>query len=97
MKDDATLSHRVHNALHDTLRNGALAYIQHEGVRNGVLGLLRINGLDRATELRAVLRNAQAMHAAGHWSASINRIIGLKQALIGERWLRRFGKENDHV
>lgn len=91
MIDDATLSRRAHEAVRSTLKAGALAYIRNESVRGAVQQILRVNGLDIATELTAALRNAQALYAAGHWSVTLNRIIGLRQALMGERWMRRYG------
>lgn len=94
MITDAELSTRAHAAVRSTLKAGARAYIKHESVRRSVSGLLRINGLDRVTELRTALRNAQALYAAGHWSGNLNRIIGLKQALMGEIWMRRDGRKS---
>lgn len=84
---DAKLKTEARKAVRNSLRNGALAYIEHDSVRESVKLLLRADGVD---EMRDALRSQQARYAAGHWSADLNKIVALKQALIAERWMRRF-------
>lgn len=68
------------------LRAAVTHYAAH---RAGMLGRLGIaDGPDVVADLRRAWRSERNRCAAGHWSASPNRLAGLWQAMVAERALR---------